>query len=249
MSKNLISVLVLFLLALSSHVMAAKKQKKEKKKGEILHGIVESVEGKTFKLNYRREDREVKIVDRTKVTYISFLGEKEEVKKGYVVRASVDEEGNCSSLYVTLPIPLDKIVPTQAMLKMTPKQLHEFADANGDGELSYVEYAKALYRSAKHGPVGFGKSDKDKSGTLSLKEFEPKLEGIKWYRISRKTAAEWHKEADADSDGVLSEKEFVTVLGSTAHLDVFMKRTDKDKSGDISVEEVDGYIEMVLQGK
>ncbi|MCR9115333.1 MAG: hypothetical protein NXI22_00100, partial [bacterium] len=108
-------------------------------------------------------------------------------------------------------------------------------------------YATAIYRSAKHGPVGFMKSDEDESGTLNLKEFTSKLEGIKWWKISRKTPAEWHAESDANSDGVLSMQEFVTFLGSTAHLDNFMKRADKDRSGDISVEELAGFIDSILQ--
>ncbi len=133
------------------------------------------------------------------------------------------------------------------MLKMTPAELHKMADRNGDGGLSYVEYANAIYRSPKHGPVGFMKSDRDKSGTLNVKEFESKLEGIKWYRISRKTPAEFHADADADSDGVLSKQEFVTFLGSTAHLDTFFKKADQDHSGDISVIELSGYIDAILK--
>jgi hypothetical protein len=39
----------------------------------------------------------------------------------------------------------------------------------------------------------------------------------------------------------------VTVLGSTAHLDTFLKRTNRDGSGDITVEEVAGYIGSVLR--
>ena len=108
---------------------------------------------------------------------------------------------------------------------MTPAELHKMADSNGDGELSYVEYATAIYRSPKHGPVGFGKADKRQvrhSESQGIRT--PKLEGIKWYRISRKTPAEWHAEADANSDGVLSKQEFVTFLGSTAHLDTFFKQ-------------------------
>jgi Ca2+-binding EF-hand superfamily protein len=92
------------------------------------------------------------------------------------------------------------------------------------------------------------KSDKDKSGTLNLKEFEHKLEeGIKWWKISRKTPAEWHAEADANSDGVLSKQEFVTFLGSTAHLDTFFKRADKDRSGDLSVADLAGFIDSILK--
>ena len=133
------------------------------------------------------------------------------------------------------------------MLTMTAAELHKMADRNGDGEVSYVEYATAIYRSPKHGPVGFGKADRNKSGTLNLKEFTSKLEGIKWYRISRKTPAEWHAEADANSDGVLSKKEFVTFLGSTAHLDTFFKRADKDRSGDLSVADLAGFIDSILR--
>ena len=80
-----------------------------------------------------------------------------------------------------------------------------------------------------------------------MKEFTPKLVGLKWYRISRKTPAEWHAEADANSDDVLSKQEFVTVLGTTAHLDTRFKQADKDRSGDITVEELAGFIDTILR--
>ncbi|MGI9444895.1 MAG: hypothetical protein ACR2N1_20640, partial [Rubripirellula sp.] len=82
---------------------------------------------------------------------------------------------------------------------------------------------------------------------LNVKEFASKLEGIKWYRISRKTPAEFHADADADSDGVLSKQEFATFLGSNAHLDTFFKQADKNRSGDISVVELSGYIDSILE--
>ena len=133
------------------------------------------------------------------------------------------------------------------MLKMTPAELHKMADSNGDGELSYVEYATSIYRSPKHGPVGFSKSDKDKSGTLNLAEFEPKIAEMKWYRISRKTPAEWHAEFDADSNGSLSKEEFIAFLGSTAHIDIFFKRADRDRTGDLSVADLAGFIDSILK--
>jgi Ca2+-binding EF-hand superfamily protein len=219
----------------------------QNKSGETLHGFVESVDGNKITVNYRRKSRVSTINDQTKIHYVSFLKAKKEIKPGFVIRAGVDSKGRCNQLWVTLPIPEEKLKPSDKMLTMTPAELHTMADSNGDGELSYVEYATAIYRSPKHGPVGFMKADKDKSGTLSRNEFEPNLVGLKWYRISRKTPAEWHAEADANSDGVLSKKEFVTFLGSTAHLDTFFKRADKDGSGDLSVADLAGFIDSILR--
>ena len=242
MKTKLTFIIITFCLAFASSDVAA-----QKKGGETLHGVIESVDGSSITVNYRRKSRVFTLNDQAKVHYVSFLDAKKEIKPGFFIRAGVDSKGRCSQLWVTLPIPKENLKPTEKMLTMTPAELHKMADSNGDGELSYVEYATSIYRSPKHGPVGFGKSDKDKSGTLSLKEFKPKLEGIKWFRISRKTPAEWHAEADANSDGGLSKQEFVTFLGSTAHLDTFVKRADKDRSGDISVEELAGFIDSILR--
>ena len=243
MKPNLTFIIIAACLTFASSEIAA-----QEKKGEILHGVVESVVGSNITVNYRRKSRTFTLHDKAKINYVSFLKAKKEIKPGFFVRAGVDSKGQCNQLWVTLPIPEAKLKPSAKMLTMTPAELHKMADSNGDGELSYVEYATAIYRSPKHGPVGFGKADKDKSGTLNLKEFEHKLEeGIKWWKISRKTPAQWHAESDANSDGVLSKQEFVTFLGSTAHLDTFLKRADKDRSGDISVEELAGFIDSILR--
>ena len=242
MKTNLtLSLVVVCLIFTSSESIA------QEKKGETLHGVIESVDGNSITVNYRRKSRTFRLHDKAKITYVSFLKEKKEIQPGYFVRAGVDSKGQCHQLWVTLPIPEEGLKPSAEMLTMTPTELHQLADSNGDGELSYVEYATAIYRSPKHGPVGFTKSDKDKSGTLNLKEFAAKLEDIKWWRISRKTPAEWHADADANSDGVLSKQEFVTFLGSTAHLDAFFKRADKDRSGDLSVADLAGFIGSILK--
>lgn len=242
MKTNLSLSLVVVCLTFASSKIAA-----QEKKGETLHGVIESVDGNTITVNYRRKSRTFTIHDKAKINYVSFLKAKKEIKPGFFYRAGVDSDGQCNQLWVTLPIPKENLKPSAKMLTMTPAELHKMADSNGDGELSYVEYATSIYRSPKHGPVGFGKADKDRSGTLNLNEFAPKLEGIKWYRISRKTPAQWHAEADANSDGVLSKQEFVTVLGTTAHLDTRVKQADKDRSGDLSVEELAGFIDTILQ--
>ena len=226
---------------------AANELAAEEEKHVILHGFVEGVDGNNITVNHRRQSKVFTINDETAIRYVGFLDAAKEIRPGFVVRVGVDSKGLGKSLWVTPPIPKEKLKPSAEMLTMTPAELHKMADSNGDGELSYIEYATAIYRSPKHGAVGFSKSDKDKSGTLNLKEFAAKLEGIKWYRISRKTPAEWHTEADANSDGVLSKEEFVTFLGSTAHLDAFVKRADKDASGGISVEELAGFIKTILE--
>ena len=242
MKTNLtLSLLIVCLTFASSEIPAQENQ------GEILLGVIESVDGDTITVNHRRKSRAFTLNGKAQINYVSFLKAKEEIKPDFFIRAGVDSKGQCNQLWVTLPIPEAKLKPSSEMLTMTPAELHKMADSNGDGELSYVEYATAIYRSPKHGPVGFGKADKDKSGTLNLKEFAPKLEDIKWYRISHKTPAEWHAEADANSDGVLSKQEFVTFLGSTAHLDTFFKQADKDRSGDLTVADLASFIDSILR--
>ena len=148
----------------------------QKKSGEILHGVVESVDGNNITVNYRRKSRSFRLNDQATINYVGFLKAKKEIKPGFVIRAGVDSKGHCNQLWVTLPIPSENLKPSEKMLAMTPGELYQMADSDSDGELSYVEYATAIYRSPKHGPVGFMKSDKDKSGTLSPKEFtEPNL--------------------------------------------------------------------------
>ena len=242
MKTNLTFIIVAICLTFAASRVAA-----QNKSGETLHGFVESVDGNKITVNHRRKSRVFTINDQTKIHYVSFLKAKKEIKPGFVIRAGVDSKGRCNQLWVTLPIPEEKLKPSAKMLTMTPAELHKMADSNGDGEVSYVEYATAIYRSPKHGPVGFGKSDRDKSGTLNPQEFESRLKGIKWYRISRKTPAQWHAEFDADSDGALNKEEFIAFLGSTAHIETFLKRADKDKSGGISVEELADFIKTILK--
>ena len=170
-----------------------------------------------------------------------------EIKPGFVIRVGVDSKGVGRSLWVTPPIPKEKLKPSPEMLEMTPAELHKMADSDGDGELSYVEYATAIYRSPKHGPIQFLKADKDKSGTLNLEEFTPRLDSAKWWRYSRKTPAKWHAQADADANGVLSKQEFTTVIGTTAHLDTRFKQADKDRSGDLSVADLASFIDSILR--
>ena len=235
-----------FFLVILCLTFASSESYAQEEKSETLSGFVEAVDGNNISVNHRRQSKVFTINGQTKIHYVGFLDAAEEIKPGFVIRGGVDSRGLCHSLWVTLPIPEGNLKPSAEMLTMTPAELHKMADSNGDGELSYVEYATSINRSHKHGAVGFSKSDKDNSGTLNLAEFEPKLTGLKWYRLSRKTGAEWHAEFDADSDGVLSKNELANLLGSEAHIDTFFKRADKNKSGDLDIPELSLFLESLI---
>ena len=161
------------------------------------------------------------------------------------VRANVKKEV-ISAIYIAPDIGVDEPVPTPEMVKMTPAELFKYTDTDENGKVSYVEYSKTIHYSLKHGPVGFSKSDRDKSGSLNEKEFTVFLTKTKWWNLSRKTPDEWFKSSDKDKNDVLSKKELAVLLGSEAHLDVFFKRADRNSSGDLDLKEVasllDGFI-------
>ena len=162
-----------FIIAVICLAFASNQVFAQDREGDTLYGVIESVDGNTITVNHRRKSRPFTLNDKTQINYVSFLKAKKEIKPGFVIRAGVDSEGQCNQLWVTLPIPDAELKPSAKMLTMTPAELHKMADSNGDGELSYVEFAIALYRSPKHGPVGFMKTDKDKSGTLNLRNSHP----------------------------------------------------------------------------
>ena len=86
------------------------------------------------------------------------------------------------------------------------------------------------------------KSDKDKSGTLEGVHQKTKTSSG---GESAGNPSRW-TEYDTDSDG-FNKQEFITFLGSTAHIDTFLKRADKDRSGDISVGELSSFIDSILR--
>jgi len=90
------------------------------------------------------------------------------------------------------------------------------------------------------------KTDKDKSGSLSQKEFSAFLGKTKWWNMSRKTPKEWLTGSDKDKNGLLSKKELAHLLGSEAHIEIFFKRADKNSSGDIDLEEISAFINELI---
>lgn len=164
MQTNLLCTFVaICLMFVPSEIEAQEKQ------GEILHGVIESVDGKTIPFSHRRKSRTFTINDKTQINYVRLLKAKEEIESGLFVRAGVDSQGQGDQFWATLPIPKAKVTPSGGMRNMTPVELHKMADSNGGGELSYVQYSTAIYRSPNQSLVAFGKADKDNSGILICK--------------------------------------------------------------------------------
>jgi hypothetical protein len=223
----------------------------KKKKTESIFGVISEVNEDTLDV-YVKRGKKTHTLTMTSDTSKIFIGDlinTKEIKKGYPVRAHVNNS-EIGKIYVTKPIKDVTVRPTPEMVKMTPKEVFEIVDLNEDNAVSYVEFSAKIHASIKHGPVQFSKSDKDKSGGLNLKEFEYALENhTKWWKYSRKTSDEWFKSSDKDSNGVLNEKEFEFLLGSDAHMEVFFPRADKDESGDLDKKEVSNYIQTLIYPK
>ncbi len=92
MKANLLFTLVAICLTFASSDAAAQEEK-----GEILHGVIESVDGNTITVNHRRKSRTFTLHDKTQINYVSFLKAKEEIKTGFFVRAGVDSKGTMQS--------------------------------------------------------------------------------------------------------------------------------------------------------
>lgn len=206
----------------------------------VVVGTLKFTNGKVVEVQTKDFLRKLQITDKTKIFYVSFLSKEKVMKPGYGVKAK-QADGKLKSIHITLPINNHKKANPE-MLKMTSKQLFAKADLDKSGEVSYVEFSSIIYRSDKHGPDTFGKVDKDKSGGFSLKEFEGKMAGVVWWRISRKSSSQWLKEADKNSNGKIALNEFNYIANSGSHYKEHFKRADKNKSNDLNAEEVADYV-------
>ncbi len=214
---------------------------------DLVVGVITAVNADTIEVFEKRgkKTHTLKLPAATSIKFIGALKETKEIKPDYCVRAHASN-GVIGNLYVTLPIEQVAITPTPEMVKMPPAELFKVADPNGDGKVSYVEFSTKIKASLKHGPVTFSKSDKDKSGSLNVKEFGTAMKMVKWWKMSRKTPEEWFKLSDKDENGVLNEKEFTILLGSNAHMNVFFPRADSNKSSDLDQKEVAAYIQTLI---
>jgi Ca2+-binding EF-hand superfamily protein len=237
MIKSAINIIATLYFSLSGFCLFAENGSKGANSPMVV-GVIESVsEGQVVVATRDKFKRELTLNPKSKIIYVGFDEEEKEMKAKQGVRAQVKNEV-ISSIYVAPDIGVDEPVPTAEMVKMNPSELFKYTDKDENGKVSYVEYSKTVHYSLKHGPVGFSKSDRDKSGSLNEKEFSAFLTKTKWWNLSRKTPEEWLKSSDKDKNGVLSDKELAILLGSEAHLDVFFKRADSNSSGDLDQKEV-----------
>ena len=206
----------------------------------VVVGVLKSANAKGVEVQTKDFLRKLQITEKTKIYYVSFLTEKKVMKAGYGVKAK-QANGKLKSIHITLPVKNQKKANPD-MFAMTTKELFKKADLDKSKEVSYVEFSSVIFRSDKHGPDNFVKVDKDKSGAFNLKEFEAKMAGVNWWRLSRKSASQWFKEADKNFDGKVAINEFNYIAQSAAHYKQQFAKADKDKSKNLNAEEVALYV-------
>lgn len=232
-------------LCLSSACLFADNGSKGENSPMVIGVIEEAHDDHIVVVTRDKFNRKLVINEKSKIMYVGYDEEKKEMKANCGVRAQVNNEV-ISAIYVTPDIGVDQPVPTPEMVKMTTAELLKYTDKDQNGKVSYVEVSKTIKHSLKHGPVGFGKTDRDNSGALNLKEFSSFLTKINWWKMSRKTPEEWFKSSNKDNNQVLSQKELADLLGSNAHINVFYKRADRNTSGDLDLEEVSIFINDLI---
>ncbi len=190
-------------------------------------------------------ERQMRLAVKSKVLFNYFkgagLGEVKDPGPGYVVKARVSHKDvidHASNVVYVPPLPESKPIANRE--KFSEKELFVLSDLNENVEVDYVEYSICIARSEKHFAAGFGPSDKDKSETLSDKEFAEALTHVAWWKWSRHPASHWLKQADKDGNGELNADEFKMFSGKANHF----KRTDKDRSSGVSTKELSDYLNL-----
>lgn len=218
-------------------------------KSAVVVGTLKSSSDSGFQVLQKGDHlRDLKLTNKSKIHYIGMPSSADHKPTvGYAVKAKVDKDGSIKSILFTQPV--GKTSPLgNERLKMSAQALYAKVDADQNGGVDYVEFARAIYDSPKHGPDGFHKNDKDNSGMLDAKEFAKHLSTVAWWKLSRKTPTEWIKQADKDADGKLTVEEFKTICTSGNHIENVYRRTDKDKSGNLDAKETTAYIHSITGG-
>lgn len=226
----------------------------EKPEKNLQMGVVVKLDDESLTVRASKSEgpeRKLRITKETKFSFVGFKGLGQNVDKpavGFAVKAHLGKDDVALSILFSPDFP--PLKPITNRHKLTANELFAACDQNKDGRIDYVEYATNIFQSYKHLPDRWqNKSKLDSNGddTLDLKEFTNSLNELAWWRLSRKTPQEWHREADKDKSGELNIEELKSVIGS-AHgkIDQVFKKLDKDKSGGISVSELQPYLEAEI---
>lgn len=232
----------MFLLSASLHAQSNSKGPIS----PVVVGVLKSVDGNQLQVMQNGELlRKLFLGSKSRVHYVGMHDKVDHHPVlGYGVKAKVEKDGSIKSILFTQPI--GKLVPLgERRLLMSERELLKKIDVDQNGKVSYVEFARSIDDSPKHGPDGFRKNDKDSDGGLNQKEFNRMLSAVVWWKLSRKTSADWISNADKDENGKLTLDEFKMICTSGNHIGNIFHRSDKDKSGDLSGKEVTFYIKSI----
>ena len=83
---------------------------------------------------------------------------------------------------------------------------------------------------------------------LDAEEFPRLLAELAWWKFSRKSAADWFEQGDANGDGKIDVKEFGPTFDAGNHTKNRFKRADGDKSGLLDKAEVADYVQSLISG-
>lgn len=242
---------------LPTSIVQSKDAETEKDDKDLAIGVIGSIEGDSITVQSpeskdSKNSRTLRLTKDSKIQYVGFKGSGQTAdspKVGYGVKAGVAQGDIIKGMILTPPIPALKQIPDKQ--KLTAEQLFKATDQNQNGQVDYVEYSNWIFQSYKHLPDRWGaKLDHNHDDILDLPEFTDSLAELPWWRTTRKTAAEWVSEADKDKSGELNMEETKSVTGS-AHgkFEQLFTKLDNDKSGGISVSELQPFLDSALRGK
>lgn len=250
MRTNSFLIFVLAIVALQTHVLAQSNSKGAK--SQVVVGVLKSVDasGKRFEvLQEGNFVRKLLTHDKSKVYFVGLPKEADRRPSvGLGVKASTENGGMVKSITFTPAIGKAKPLGEEK-LTLSAGELFSKVDRDADGRVSYGEFSEAIYYSPKHGPDAFRNADRDGNGTFDSQEFEQALAKVSWWKLSRKTAVDWFREADKNRDSDLEIKKFSLICSSGNHIDRIFKRADGDASGSLSQQETANYIRSVTHGK
>ena len=102
---------------------------KKKKTPEVIANVVEVNDGHLVVRTTKGKvvTKKISLDENSKIIYVGFDGEKQEIKVNSTLRANV-QDGIVISAYLTPPLDKQLLEPTPEMLTMTKIELFQFAD-------------------------------------------------------------------------------------------------------------------------